>query len=32
MAFERFKARVGKLQVGEWTAGAVGRLRFGLRG
>ena len=31
MAFERFKARVGKLQVGEWTAGAVGRLRYGLR-
>ena len=32
MAFERFKARVGKLKVGEWTAGAVGRLRYGLRG
>ena len=32
MAFERFKGRVGKLQVGAWTAGAIGRLRYGLRG
>jgi ubiquinone biosynthesis protein COQ9 len=32
MAFERFKARVGKLQLGAWTAGAIGRLRYGLRG
>ncbi len=32
MAFERFKARVGKLMLGDWTAGAVGRLRYGLRG
>lgn len=32
MAFERFKARIGKLKLGEWTAGAVGRLRYGLRG
>lgn len=32
MTFERFKARVGKLKLGEWTAGAVGRLRYGLRG
>jgi ubiquinone biosynthesis protein COQ9 len=31
MAFERFKARIGKLKLGEWTAGAVGRLRYGLR-
>jgi ubiquinone biosynthesis protein COQ9 len=32
MAFERFKGRVGKLTLGEWTAGAMGRLRYGLRG
>ena len=33
MAFERFKGRVGKLKLGEWTAGALGRLRYGgLRG
>jgi len=31
MAFERFKGRVGKLKLGEWTAGAMGRLRYGLR-
>ena len=31
MAFERFKGRVGKLQLGGWTAGAMGRLRYGLR-
>jgi ubiquinone biosynthesis protein COQ9 len=31
MAFERFKGRVGKLQLGAWTAGAMGRLRYGLR-
>ena len=31
MAFERFKARVGKLKLGDWTAGAAGRLRYGLR-
>src|SRR5579872_9270 len=27
MAFERFKARVGKLKLGAWTAGALGRMR-----
>ena len=32
MAFERFKGRVGKLKLGEWTAGVAGRLRYGLRG
>jgi ubiquinone biosynthesis protein COQ9 len=32
MAFERFKGRVGKLHLGAWTAGAIGRLRYGLRG
>lgn len=32
MAFERFKGRVGKLKLGEWAAGAAGRLRYGLRG
>ncbi|HXQ16096.1 MAG TPA: COQ9 family protein [Caulobacteraceae bacterium] len=32
MAFERFKGRLGKLQLGAWTAGAVGRIRYGLRG
>jgi ubiquinone biosynthesis protein COQ9 len=31
MAFERFKGRIGKLKLGEWTAGAMGRLRYGLR-
>jgi ubiquinone biosynthesis protein COQ9 len=31
MAFERLKGRVGKLKLGEWTAGAIGRLRYGLR-
>ena len=31
MAFERFKGRVGKLRLGAWTAGAMGRLRYGLR-
>jgi ubiquinone biosynthesis protein COQ9 len=29
MAFERFKGRVGKLRLGAWTAGAMGRLRYG---
>jgi ubiquinone biosynthesis protein COQ9 len=29
MAFERFKARVGGLGLGGWTAGALGRLRYG---
>jgi ubiquinone biosynthesis protein COQ9 len=32
MAFERFKARAGNVKLGEWTAGALGRLRYGLRG
>ncbi|HZZ90403.1 MAG TPA: COQ9 family protein [Caulobacteraceae bacterium] len=32
MAFERLKGRVGKLGLGGWTAGALGRLRYGLRG
>jgi len=32
MTFERFKARVGKLGLGDWTAGALGRLRYGPRG
>jgi ubiquinone biosynthesis protein COQ9 len=32
MAFERFKGRVGKLQLGAWTAGALGRVRYGLLG
>jgi ubiquinone biosynthesis protein COQ9 len=32
MAFERFKGRVGKLNLGGWAAGAMGRLRYGLRG
>src|SRR5580698_10817492 len=32
MAFERFKGRVGKLRLGAWTASALGRLRYGLRG
>ena len=31
MAFERFKGRVGKLQLGAWATGAMGRLRYGLR-
>lgn len=31
MAFERFKGRVGKLKLGEWTAGVAGRLRYGQR-
>jgi ubiquinone biosynthesis protein COQ9 len=31
MAFERFKARVGKLKLGEGAVGALGRLRYGLR-
>jgi ubiquinone biosynthesis protein COQ9 len=29
MQFERFKARMGRLHVGAWTAGALGRLRYG---
>ena len=33
MAFERLKARAGKLNLGGWTAGVLGRLRYGgLRG
>jgi ubiquinone biosynthesis protein COQ9 len=32
MAFERFKGRIGKLKLGGWAAGAMGRLRYGLRG
>ena len=32
MAFERFKGRVGKLQLGVWAAGALGRVRYGFRG
>jgi ubiquinone biosynthesis protein COQ9 len=33
MAFERFKGRIGKLKLGQWTAGALGRARYGgLRG
>jgi ubiquinone biosynthesis protein COQ9 len=31
MAFERFKGRIGKLGLGGWAAGAMGRLRYGLR-
>jgi ubiquinone biosynthesis protein COQ9 len=31
MAFERFKGRLGKQRLGEWTAGAAGRLRYGPR-
>jgi ubiquinone biosynthesis protein COQ9 len=30
MSFERLKARVGRLHLGAWTAGALGRLRYGL--
>lgn len=29
MAFERFKGRVGRLGLGGWTAGVLGRLRYG---
>ena len=29
MNFERFKARLGRWQLGRWTAGALGRLRYG---
>jgi len=29
MRFERLKGRVGKLHLGQWTAGALGRLRYG---
>jgi len=29
MAFERFKARVGKIDFGGWAAGALGRVRHG---
>jgi ubiquinone biosynthesis protein COQ9 len=33
MAFERFKGLIGKLQLGQRAAGAIGRLRYGgLRG
>jgi ubiquinone biosynthesis protein COQ9 len=31
MAFERFKGRVGKLQLGQLAASTMGRLRYGLR-
>jgi ubiquinone biosynthesis protein COQ9 len=30
MRFERLKARLGRLELGAWTAGALGRLRYGL--
>ena len=30
MRFERLKGRLGRLQPGAWTAGALGRLRYGL--
>ena len=29
MAFERLKGRLGRLHLGRWTAGALGRLRYG---
>jgi ubiquinone biosynthesis protein COQ9 len=29
MAFERLKGRVARLDLGGWTAGALGRLRYG---
>jgi ubiquinone biosynthesis protein COQ9 len=29
MTFERLKARVGRVHLGQWTAGALGRLRYG---
>jgi ubiquinone biosynthesis protein COQ9 len=29
MTFERLKARLGRLELGRWTAGALGRLRYG---
>jgi ubiquinone biosynthesis protein COQ9 len=32
MQFERFKARVGRLELGRLAAGALGRLRYGLGG
>jgi len=31
MSFERLKARAGRLELGRRVAGAVGRLRYGLR-
>jgi ubiquinone biosynthesis protein COQ9 len=30
MTFERVKGRLQKLELGRWTAGALGRLRYGL--
>jgi len=30
MTFERLKARLGRVHLGAWTAGALGRLRYGL--
>jgi ubiquinone biosynthesis protein COQ9 len=30
MVFERVKGRLQKLELGRWTAGALGRLRYGL--
>ena len=30
MAFERLKGRLKRLELGRWTAGALGRLRYGL--
>jgi ubiquinone biosynthesis protein COQ9 len=30
MRFERFKGRLNKLELGRWTATALGRLRYGL--
>jgi ubiquinone biosynthesis protein COQ9 len=30
MRFEKLKGRVAKLELGRWTAGALGRLRYGL--
>jgi ubiquinone biosynthesis protein COQ9 len=30
MTFERVKGRLKKLELGRWTAGALGRLRYGL--
>jgi ubiquinone biosynthesis protein COQ9 len=29
MAFERLKGRLRRIELGRWTAGALGRLRFG---
>jgi ubiquinone biosynthesis protein COQ9 len=32
MTFERLKARAGRLEIGRFAAGALGRLRYGLGG